>query len=649
MSGTIATGASGSRAGGVHDDERLLVGVRAVRVPPGAVDAPARRTGWPTARRRRARPRWRGSIASNGRRTARRVPGTAGGRARGVSAAPASPAGAGGQGASRSVGAAVIGPRIAPVARATVAATREAAACRPASRRPASLVNPRVERSGERRAGGPQVRAGQLGPFDRRSEPGHDLARLDGPHARRRHVGDLEGGDGQSDRVQHGHPVGILDGMGRSSQRSRPRRSRRRKRPTQHRVRGVPRHPTGRGPPGQRPRVRFVKRVRCASSRTVSDDPGRAEEVRHEVGPGVDAEGAPPARSVVPGTGPSGTGRLYQPAGCRAAPRIGQGTRQWAGRAGPARPARPQRASPPQLGAASHRRHAPAWRSGREEPHVGRCPRRPAGGRPPSHPDEQAPRRGLLVALLAALLAVGSLAAAPAPASAAGIKVAIVVGPAGSLTSSYLRSARGYAAQARSYGATVVEVYTPNATWSRVRSAVQGANLLIYLGHGNGFPNPYNSTLTPLKVDGFGLNPYAGQRQHAHDLLRRVLRPDPGQARAQRGGDPQPPLLLDRELRAGQPDPDRVGGPQARRQLRRRASCGPARRPSSRPSARRRYLIDSLFTSDQAMLDIFWSAPDRTWTYRTSFASVRTPGHDRRDGPARSPASTTAAWWATSR
>jgi len=38
------------------------------------------------------------------------------------------------------------------------------------------------------------------------------------------------------------------------------------------------------------------------------------------------------------------------------------------------------------------------------------------------------------------------------------------------------------------------------------------------------------------------------------------------------------------------------------------------------------YLIDSLFTSDQALLDIFWGAPDRTGTYKTSFASVRTPG-----------------------
>ena len=121
-------------------------------------------------------------------------------------------------------------------------------------------------------------------------------------------------------------------------------------------------------------------------------------------------------------------------------------------------------------------------------------------------PTSRMPRRGLLVAFLAALLAVGSLAAAPAPASAAGVKVAIVVGPAGSLTGTYLRAARGYAAQARSYGATVVEVYTPNATWARVRSAVQGANLLVLLGHGNGFPNPYNATLTPLKVDGFGLN-----------------------------------------------------------------------------------------------------------------------------------------------
>ena len=123
-------------------------------------------------------------------------------------------------------------------------------------------------------------------------------------------------------------------------------------------------------------------------------------------------------------------------------------------------------------------------------------------------------------------------------------------GPPGPSPAPTSASARGYAAQARSYGATVVEVYTPNATWARVRSAVQGANLLIYLGHGNGFPSPYISTLNPLKMDGFGLNGYLGQRQHPHHLLRRVLRPHPGQAGPQRGRDPQPPLLLGRQLRA---------------------------------------------------------------------------------------------------
>ena len=77
-------------------------------------------------------------------------------------------------------------------------------------------------------------------------------------------------------------------------------------------------------------------------------------------------------------------------------------------------------------------------------------------------------------------------AADPTPAAASSMKVVIVVGPVGSSTANYIYNARKYASQARSYGATVVEIYSPNATWSRVRTAAQGANVLIYLGHGNG-------------------------------------------------------------------------------------------------------------------------------------------------------------------
>ncbi len=45
----------------------------------------------------------------------------------------------------------------------------------------------------------------------------------------------------------------------------------------------------------------------------------------------------------------------------------------------------------------------------------------------------------------------------------------------------------------RSLGATVTEIYSPNATWSRVKAAAEGANIFIYLGHGNGYPSPYGA------------------------------------------------------------------------------------------------------------------------------------------------------------
>ena len=84
------------------------------------------------------------------------------------------------------------------------------------------------------------------------------------------------------------------------------------------------------------------------------------------------------------------------------------------------------------------------------------------------------------------------------------MKVVVVVGPVGSSTSNYIYNARKYASQARSYGATVVEIYSPNATWSRVKSAAQGANVLIYLGHGNGSPSPYGA-FSAFTKDGMGL------------------------------------------------------------------------------------------------------------------------------------------------
>ncbi|HEU4862486.1 MAG TPA: S-layer homology domain-containing protein [Candidatus Limnocylindria bacterium] len=125
--------------------------------------------------------------------------------------------------------------------------------------------------------------------------------------------------------------------------------------------------------------------------------------------------------------------------------------------------------------------------------------------------------RGRALSLVLAFIGATFITVAPlaSPARAAGPKVAIIVGPVGSLTDSYRTSADRVATKAAAAGATVVKVYSPNATWANVRAAVNGANVIVYYGHGNGSPNPYSGwTEWPDRVNGWGLNIQAG----ANDL-----------------------------------------------------------------------------------------------------------------------------------
>ncbi len=89
-------------------------------------------------------------------------------------------------------------------------------------------------------------------------------------------------------------------------------------------------------------------------------------------------------------------------------------------------------------------------------------------------------------------------------------KVVVIVGPAGSATPYYRRLADQAAAAASKLTSNVVKVYSPNATWPNVRAALQGASVVVYLGHGNGFPSIYRTALFPPTQNGFGLNPHAG-------------------------------------------------------------------------------------------------------------------------------------------
>ena len=121
--------------------------------------------------------------------------------------------------------------------------------------------------------------------------------------------------------------------------------------------------------------------------------------------------------------------------------------------------------------------------------------------------------RLLVLGVIAFVLVAGGLAATPARTVAASpVKVVIVVGPVESTTSRYKSIARSYAALARANGASVTEVYSPIATWGRVANAARGANILIYLGHGNGYPSPYGPFVASRR-NGMGLNASA---HHGH-------------------------------------------------------------------------------------------------------------------------------------
>lgn len=119
------------------------------------------------------------------------------------------------------------------------------------------------------------------------------------------------------------------------------------------------------------------------------------------------------------------------------------------------------------------------------------------------------PVRLRALVLVTSLVAAAFTTVAPtatSPALAAGQKVAIVVGPVGGLTSSYRLWADRVATAATAAGATVVKAYSPNATWPNVKAAVNGANVVVYFGHGSGYPNPYGSTELTDRANGWGLN-----------------------------------------------------------------------------------------------------------------------------------------------
>ena len=135
---------------------------------------------------------------------------------------------------------------------------------------------------------------------------------------------------------------------------------------------------------------------------------------------------------------------------------------------------------------------------------------------------EQAVVRRVIVGLIVAVLGVGlvgPIGVAAASPSTRVPKVVLIVGPAGAATDRYRAQARNAATLARRYTSDVTEIYSPDATWPVVKEALQGASVVVYMGHGNGWPSRYRDSLYPPTQNGFGLNPTAGGGDGTHQYF----------------------------------------------------------------------------------------------------------------------------------
>ena len=143
------------------------------------------------------------------------------------------------------------------------------------------------------------------------------------------------------------------------------------------------------------------------------------------------------------------------------------------------------------------------------------------------HPGAHLVRSALAAALTLLLVWLAmpvpaALAADPDP------KVVVVVGPVGSTNAHYKDDAREIIAEAKRHTSNVVKLFTPDATWPRVKAAMQGASVFVYLGHGNGWPSIYPPEQTVTK-NGLGLDPTSGADgvktvYYGEDYLRRDVR-----------------------------------------------------------------------------------------------------------------------------
>ncbi len=235
----------------------------------------------------------------------------------------------------------------------------------------------------------------------------------------------------------------------------------------------------------------------------------------------------------------------------------------------------------------------------------------------------------LVAFLVASLGALAPAGAGPASASvSANPKVAIIVGATGDVTPHYRADADVMYNEAIKYTNNVVRVYSPNATWSMVKAAVNGASIVIYMGHGNGWPSPYGNDAGYTTKDGFGLNYDVNgdgkltdyELKYYGEPSIRTLTPAPNAivllfhlCYASGNGEPgavQPTISVARQRADNYAAAFQAAGAHAV------VAIGLSNDP---------YYVRALFTTRQTVRDYWLAGPD-FHNHVLSFSSSRTPG-----------------------
>ena len=158
-----------------------------------------------------------------------------------------------------------------------------------------------------------------------------------------------------------------------------------------------------------------------------------------------------------------------------------------------------------------------------------------------------------------------------------------------------------------------MQVYSPNATASKVKAAVAGASIIVYMGHGNGWPSPYTYDPNYTTKDGFGLNADLNGDGKLHrqreQVLRRALDPRPA-AGAQRRRAPVPPVLRVGQPGVRQPESSLSKAKQRVDNYAAAFLAAGARAVIANGHSHDPYYIRALFTTRQT-IDAYWrNAPD---------------------------------------